>query len=366
LIGISIVSVIVLLGVLIFAHELGHFLMAKRAGVGVLKFSLGFGPRILGRKFGETEYLLSLIPLGGYVKLLGESPGEELAEKDRKRSFLTQTVWKRIAIVAAGPLFNILLALTIFTLVNMTGLPVLTAEVGMTHPGSAAMESGIRAGDRITAIGGKAVTKWDEISEIVSDSNGMPLLITLQRDGLTREITVTPKAMKVRNLFGEEVESFKIGISPSTHTVVQRRNPLSAFGEGIRQTWMISKLTVISIVKMFQGVISPKTMGGPILIAQIAGAQVKEGIVPFLLFMALLSINLAILNLLPIPILDGGHLLFYGVEALTGREVNLRWREMAQQVGFALLILLMIFVFMLDIERLNIKFINDFIRTLTG
>ena len=366
MIGISIVSVIVLLGVLIFAHELGHFLMAKRAGVGVLKFSLGFGPRILGRKVGETEYLLSLIPLGGYVKLLGESPGEELAEADQKRSFLTQPVWKRIAIVAAGPVFNLLLALMIFTLVNMTGLPVLTAEVGMTHPGSAAMESGIRAGDRIMVIGGKSVTKWDEISEIVSDSNGMPLLITVQRDGLSREITVTPKAMKSRNLFGEEVESYKIGISPSPHTVVLRRNPLSAFGEGIRQTWMISRLTVISIVKMFQGVISPKTMGGPILIAQIAGAQVKEGIVPFLLFMALLSINLAILNLLPIPVLDGGHLLFYGIEALTGREVNLRWREMAQQVGIALLILLMIFVFMLDIERLNIKFINDFIRTFTG
>jgi regulator of sigma E protease len=354
------------LGVLIFAHELGHFLMAKRAGVGVLKFSLGFGPRILGKKIGETEYLLSLIPLGGYVKLLGESPGEELTQEDQKRSFQAQTVWKRIAIVAAGPVFNVLLAITIFTVVNMTGLPALTAEVGMTHPDSAAMEAGIEAGDRITAIGGKAVTKWDEISEIVSKSDGMPLLITLQRNGLPLEIKVTPKAMKTRNLFGEEVESYKIGISPTSHTVVQRRNPLSAFGEGIRQTWVISKLTVISIVKMFQGVVSPKTMGGPILIAQIAGAQVKEGVVPFLLFMALLSINLAILNLLPIPVLDGGHLLFYGIEALTGREVNLRWREIAQQVGFALLILLMIFVFMMDIERLNIKFIDDLIRTLTG
>jgi regulator of sigma E protease len=228
------------------------------------------------------------------------------------------------------------------------------------------MESGIEAGDRITAIGGKSVTKWDEISEIVSKSDGMPLLITLQRNGLPLDIKVTPKAMKTRNLFGEEVELYKIGISPTSHTVVQRRNPLSAFGEGIRQTWVISKLTVISIVKMFQGVVSPKTMGGPILIAQIAGAQVKEGVVPFLLFMALLSINLAILNLLPIPVLDGGHLLFYGIEALTGREVNLRWREIAQQVGFALLILLMIFVFMMDIERLNIKFIDDLIRTLTG
>jgi len=148
-------------------------------------------------------------------------------------------------------------------------------------------------------------------------------------------------------------------------TVIERQDPLSAFSRGLRQTWMISKLTVISIIKMFQGVVSPKSLGGPILIAQIAGAQVREGIIPFILFMAMLSINLAILNLLPIPVLDGGHLLFYLVEMATGREVNLRWREKAQQVGFVLLILLMVFVFMMDIERLNIKMINDFIRMIT-
>jgi regulator of sigma E protease len=366
LIGISVVSVVVLLGVLIFAHELGHFLMAKRAGVGVLKFSLGFGPRIIGKKIGETEYLLSLIPLGGYVKLLGESPGEELPEEDARRSFLNQTVWKRISIVAAGPVFNLLLALLIFTIVNMIGLPVLTPEVGSLQVNSAAMEAGMKAGDRIIVIDEKTITKWDEISETITVSKERPLRITVRRDAATLDFMVTPRPMKIRNLFGEEVESYKIGISPSPHTVIERRNPLSAFGEGIRQTWVISKLTVVSLFKMFQGIISPKTMGGPILIAQIAGAQAKEGIVQFLLFMALLSINLAILNLLPIPVLDGGHLLFYGIELVTGREINIRWREMAQQVGFVLLILLMVFVFMMDIERLNIRFINDFIRPFTG
>jgi regulator of sigma E protease len=172
--------------------------------------------------------------------------------------------------------------------------------------------------------------------------------------------------MKTRNLFGEEVESYKIGISPSSNTIIERRNPLSAFGEGIRQTYVISKLTVISIYKMFQGVISPKTLGGPILIAQIAGAQAKEGFVPFFLFMALLSINLAVLNLLPIPVLDGGHLFFYAIELVTRREVSVRWQEMAQQVGFVVLIMLMVFVFMMDIERLNIKYISDFIKLITG
>jgi len=366
LIGISIVSVVVLLGVLIFAHELGHFLMAKRAGVGVLKFSLGFGPKIFGKKIGETEYLLSLIPLGGYVKLLGESPGEELPEADARRSFLKQPVWKRIAIVAAGPVFNLLLALSIFTVVNMIGLPVLTPEIGSVQSDSAAMEAGIKAGDRIVAMNGTAVTKWDEISKIVTAGREKPVRIVIHRDGSDLEITVIPRPMKSQNLFGEEVESFKIGISPSSRTVIERRNPVSALGEGLRQTWVVAKLTVVSIYKMFQGVISPKTLGGPILIAQIAGTQAKEGVVSFMLFMALLSINLAVLNLLPIPVLDGGHLLFYGIELLTGREVDIRWREMAQQVGFVLLILLMIFVFMLDIERLNIKFINDLIRTFTG
>lgn len=366
LIGINIISVIVLLGVLIFVHELGHFLMAKRSGVGVLKFSLGFGPRIIGKKIGETEYLLSLIPLGGYVKLLGESPGEELSADEDKRSFLKQPVRKRIGIVAAGPVFNLLLAILIFTVVNMAGLPVLIADIGEVQDGSAAMSAGIKKGDRVTAIDRDAVTKWDEISEKISESKGKALLITIKRDALTLSLTVTPKLVKATSIFGEAVEAYKIGISPTGRTVIERKNPLSASWTGLRQTWMISKLTFVSIVKMFQGIVSPKSLGGPIMIAQIAGSQVKEGIVPFILFMALLSINLAILNLLPVPVLDGGHLLFYLVEAVTGHEVNLRWREMAQQVGFFLLILLMIFVFMMDIERLNIKIINDFVKMLTG
>ncbi|MBU1149956.1 MAG: RIP metalloprotease RseP [Proteobacteria bacterium] len=366
MIGISIISVVVLLGVLIFAHELGHFLMAKWAGVGVMKFSLGFGPRIVGRKIGETEYLLSLIPLGGYVKLLGEAPGEELSPEDEKRAFLKQPVLKRIGIVAAGPVFNLLLAVAIFTVVNMVGLPVLTSEIGALQPASAAMESGMKEGDMIISLDGKSVSKWDEISEIIGRSEGKPLRVTVSRDGRPMEIPVIARLMKTKNIFGEEVETYKIGISPSPRTVIERHNPLSALGKGLRQTWMIGKLTLISIGKMFQGVVSPKSMGGPILIAQIAIAQVKEGIIPFIVFMALLSINLAILNLLPVPVLDGGHLFFFMIELVTGREVNVRWREMAQQIGFALLILLMIFVFMLDIDRMNIKVISDFIQKITG
>jgi len=359
-IGVSIISLIILLGVLIFAHEVGHFLVAKYSGVGVLKFSLGFGPRLIGRKVGETEYLISVIPLGGYVKLLGESAGEELSEKDEARSFLKQSVAKRIAIVAAGPIFNFLLAIVIFTIVYMAGVPALTTTIGGVQEGTPAFKAGIREGDVITAINGKEITRWEEIKEIITKSNGKELNIAIKRDGQIMDISLRPALLKNQNIFGEEIESYMIGVSPSSQqTVILRMNPLMAFWTSLKQTWFISKLTVLSVVKILEGVVSPRTLGGPILIAQIAGAQVKEGIIPFMLFMALLSINLAILNLFPIPILDGGHLMFYLIEAITGREINVKWREMAQQVGFVILIILMIFVFIMDIERLNINFLDD-------
>jgi len=356
---VSILSVIVLLGVLIFVHELGHFLTAKYTGVGVLKFSLGFGPRIIGKKIGETEYLLSLIPLGGYVKLLGESEDDVLSEGDQSRSFLVQPIWKRMLIVAAGPVFNFLLATVIFTIVQIWGLPVLLPQIGNIQEGSAALRAGLLKADTITAIDGKQINRWTDMAELINDSGGKVLALTIKRGEIVQAVSVMPTLFKVKNIFGEEVNSYKIGISPSSATRIERRNPVSALTEGVKQTWVVSKLTLLSVVKMLQGVISPKTLGGPIMIAQLAGSQIKEGVIPFVLFMAMLSINLAVLNLLPIPILDGGHLFFYLIEAVTGKEVSIKWRERAQQVGFALLIILMLFVLVMDVERLNIKFLQD-------
>jgi regulator of sigma E protease len=366
LIGTSIVSVIVLLSVLIFIHEFGHFIVAKLSGVGVLKFSLGFGPRVIGKKVGDTDYMLSLIPLGGYVKMVGEGPDDEVSPEEEKRSFLHQNVWKRISIVAAGPVFNLLLALLIFAVVNCYGLPVLAPQIGEIQPNSAAFESGMKTADTITEINKRSVRKWDDISEAVSKSDGRTISVTVRRDSVLLTIPVTPRMMETKNIFGEAVKSYKIGISPSGETFIERSSPFSSLAAAFAQTWRISKLTILSIIKMFQGVISPKTMGGPIFIAQLAGAQAKQGIVPFMLFMALLSINLGILNLLPIPMLDGGHLFFLGIELITGREVNVRFREVAQQIGFTVLVLLMVFVFLVDIERLNIRFISDFVKKFTG
>jgi regulator of sigma E protease len=366
LIGISIVSMIILLGVLIFAHEFGHFIVAKKSGVGVLKFSLGFGPKIFGKKIGETEYVLSAFPLGGYVKLLGESEVEGLSEEEQQRSFSKQPVLKRIMIVAAGPAFNFLLAIVIFTIVYMAGIPILTSEIGTVQENSAAYEAGLKQGDVITAIDGERISQWNRLAETISTSAGRTLNLSFNRNGVVQDLTVKPKLQKSKNIFGEEVDSYKLGISPAPKTVIERLNPLEAAWTSLKQTWMISKLTVVSLVKIMEGVVSPKTLGGPILIAQMAGTQAREGIIPFILFMALLSINLAVLNLLPVPILDGGHLLFYLIEIVKGSEVSVKWREIANQVGFVLLIILMIFVFMMDIDRLDIKAVNEFTKFFTG
>jgi regulator of sigma E protease len=357
---------IILLGVLIFAHEFGHFIMAKKSGVGVLKFSLGFGPKIFGKRIGETEYLLSAIPLGGYVKLLGESDVDGLSEEEQRRSFSRQSVAKRILIVAAGPVFNFLLAIVIFTIVYMVGIPTLTGEIGTIQENSAAEAAGLKPGDVVVAIDGAQITRWNRLAETISSSEGRSLKISYERGGVRQELTVTPNLLKSKNIFGEEVDSYKLGISPAPKTVIDRLNPLEATWASLKQTWLISKLTLLSLVKIIEGVVSPKTLGGPILIAQMAGTQAREGLIPFVLFMALLSINLAILNLLPIPVLDGGHLLFYLIEIVKGSEVNLKWREMASQVGFVLLIMLMIFVFVMDIDRLNIKAIDEFTKFFTG
>src|SRR5665647_1798046 len=352
----------VLLGILIFVHELGHFLAARIGGVGVLKFSLGFGPKIVGKKIGETEYVLSWIPLGGFVKLLGESGTEELLPEDEERSFLKQPTWKRLLIVLAGPVFNFLLAIVIFFIVFMYGLPTLIPVIGQMSPGSSALEAGLVTGDKILTLNDEKITYWEEIKPIITKSKGIDIKVVVQRGNEEKIFIVKPKLSKAKNIFGEEESTYLIGVSPAGNVVVERKNPLMAIVSSVGKTWEISKLTVISVVKMIEGVISPRTLGGPIFIAQVAGAQVKEGLVPFILFMAILSINLGVINLFPIPVLDGGHIFFYLIEMVTRREIPIKIKEISQQIGFVVLLMLMLFVIMIDIERLNIKPINDVLK----
>jgi regulator of sigma E protease len=353
LIGINIISVIILLGVLIFVHEFGHFIVAKRLGVGVLKFSLGFGPKLVGRKYGETDYVISAIPLGGYVKLLGESEGEELSAEDQKRSFLNQSSWRRIAIVAAGPLFNFIFAFIAFAVIYSIGVPVATSKIGNVFEDTPAYAAGLKEGDRIISIDGTEIEKWGELSEIISGSGGKKLEIAVEREGKVLEFSVNPRPTEKSTIFGEKVDSYAIGIEISSETVIERLDPIRATGEGILQTWWYTKLTYLSLVKIIQRVVSPKTLGGPIFIAKMSGDYARQGLVPFLFFMAVLSVNLGVLNLLPIPVLDGGHIMFYLIEAVTRREIKTKWREAAQQVGFFLLILLIFWVTYNDIVKIS-------------
>jgi regulator of sigma E protease len=232
------------------------------------------------------------------------------------------------------------------------GVPSLTSKVGDIQEGSAAFKAGIEKGDSIIAIDGGKITLWSEMADIIRNSEGRELNFEIERGTKILHIGVNPEKASGVNVFGEEVTTYQIGISSSQEMVIKRFNPLQAFLQGLGQTWSITELVVVGIYKIFEGVVSPRELGGPILIAKMSGEFAKQGIIPFVFFMAFLSINLGVLNLLPIPVLDGGHLMFYVIEIVTGREVNIKWREMAQQVGFFLLIMLMIFVFWNDIVRI--------------
>ena len=347
----SIQSAVVGLGVLIVFHEFGHFLFAKLSGVGVLTFSVGFGPKLWVKKKGETEYALSAFPLGGYVKMVGEDPEEEVKAVDLERSFAHKSLLKRTAIVAAGPGFNLLLAVFLLMVVFLFyGVPVLSNLVGAVEPDSPAAQAGIQKGDRIVAVDGQAVTAWDDLSSAIKQSGGQPLALRVQRSGEEMAMTVQPRKREVKNIFGELKEDWMIGIG--SQVSIEKGDPGLAVSKAFIQTYEYSKLTLIGLYKMITREVSPRNLGGPILIAQMAGQQAQEGIGSFLAFLAVLSINLGVLNLLPVPVLDGGHLFFFAVEAIIGRPVSLKYREKAQQVGIFLLLLLMIFAFANDIFRL--------------
>jgi len=361
--GITLLSFVVVLGVLIFFHEFGHFLIARLFGVGVEKFSLGFGPRLIGKKIGRTDYRISAIPLGGYVKMVGEEPDADVAPADIAISFTHKHVLKRMCIVAAGPFFNILLAVIIFfSIFLISGLFILKASVGEVREGSPAFAAGLKTGDEITAIDGTRVSNWNDMTETIGASNGKTLKINVKRAGRDLVFQITPELIPAKNIFGEDIKRYIIGISSSGEFYTQKLNLFQAMAESFRQTYNIIELMVVILGKLITGVISTDTIGGPIMIAKMAGDQAKSGIENLIFFIALISVNLAIINLLPIPILDGGHLLFFFIEAVKGHPVSLKVREVAQQIGLFIILLLVILVFYNDIFRYK----DDILRFFKG
>jgi regulator of sigma E protease len=350
-------SFILVLGLLIFVHELGHFLFAKLFGVRVLKFSLGFGPRLAGKVIGETEYVISAFPLGGFVKMFGENPDEqEISSEDRDVSFAHKPVWQRFLVVLAGPLFNLIFSVVLFFMVfTFVGIPtsVDTTRIGKVNEDSPAALAGMQVDDIILYIDNIETLGWLDVLEAVKSSEGKPINVVVQRGSERSTLEIVPAIDVVKNVFGEEVEQrFMIGIMKADELTYEKSDIFGAFERACLQTWMYITLTVMGFVKIIQQVVPASEIGGPILIAQIAGEQMKAGWLNLIYFMSLLSVNLGILNLLPIPVLDGGHLVFLTIEGLRRKPMNERAQIIAQQVGIGLLGSLMVFVFYNDIARL--------------
>lgn len=348
----SILGAILLFGFVIFIHELGHFIFAKISGVKVLKFSLGFGPKIIGKKIGDTEYLISAFPLGGYVKMLGEDTEDEVENSEKKRSYSNQPVYKRASIIFAGPIFNLLTAVVIFFFIFMIGIPALLPVIGEVMPDTPAARAMLLKGDKVIEIDGKPIKQWEDMTEIIYRSANKTLSLKIQRGSEVIDVSITPESKKVKDIFGEERETGLIGVKPSGDTIKIKQNIPNAIKNAFLRTWEICALTVVGIIKLIQRILPAETIGGPILIFQLAEKQAAAGILNFFAFAALISINLGILNLLPIPILDGGHLLFLGIEAIRKKPLSDKTMMIAQRIGLALIISLMIFAFYNDIFRL--------------
>ncbi len=435
----TIIAGILMLGVLVFVHELGHFLVAKMCGVKVLKFSLGFGPKLVSRQRGETEYQICVIPLGGYVQMLGEGAGEdgedaELTPEEEKRSFAKKPVSNRLAIVLAGPVMNLVLPLLILPISYLIGVQLPSyfdepACVGYVVPDTAAQRAGFLAGDCITDVNNLPVSSWSNTNKVFVGQAGVPLQFKIERNNHTQTLTVPAEnnslegmqalgllprqdarigglapdmpAMKaglkendlILSVAGVPVASWYdlksivqksgevaipvvvdrggdqvsielvperreeggdllLGIAPLQSSQFKRFTFGDAIVEGAHRTWELIELTVVFVQKLFTGNVSTKNIGGPITVVQIAGQAAQTDIAAIISVLAFISIQLGILNLLPIPILDGGHILFYAIELIIRRPLSVRAREMAQQIGMAMLLMLMVLAFYNDIMRL--------------
>ena len=354
------------LTIVVFFHELGHFLVARWAGVRVLTFSLGFGPELFG--FNDrtgTRWKLSAIPLGGYVKFFGDAseastPASSvlaaMSEKERQDSFHHKSVARRAAIVAAGPIANFILAIVIFAcLFTFYGKPNTSARVDTVQPSSAAAAAGFKPGDVVTKIDGQTIETFVDMQRIVSTRAGEELHFTVKRGDRVENLTATPELREVKDSFNNVHKIGVLGISrsstPGEHAV-ERVDPATGLWLGVKETWFVAKSTILYIGDIFTRRASTDQLGGPIRIAQISGQVATIGLAALVHLTAMLSVSIGLLNLFPVPMLDGGHLLFYAVEAIRGRPLSERSQEMGFRVGLALVLMLMVFATYNDILHL--------------
>ena len=357
-----VVPFLFVLTIVVFFHELGHFLVARWCGVRVLTFSIGFGPELLG--FNDrhgTRWKLSAIPLGGYVKFFGDEnaasvPDSEtisqMSEEERRESFFFKPVAQRAAIVAAGPIANFLLAIVIFAGVfTFYGKQATPARVETVQPSSAAQAAGFKPADLIVSINGKKIETFTDMQRVVSASAGETLDIEVDRGGARLRLKATPALTELKDNFGNVHRIGVLGITGAREPPV-RVDPLTAVKLGVEETWFVVERTLSYIGGVVTGRESADQLGGPIRIAQVSGQVATAGFVALIHLAAVLSISIGLLNLFPIPLLDGGHLLFYVIEAVRGRPLSDRAQEVGFRIGLAIVLLLMIFATFNDILHL--------------
>jgi regulator of sigma E protease len=354
-----VVPFLAILSVVVFVHELGHYLIARLNGVRVDVFSIGFGTELFGwTDRANTRWKISALPLGGYVKMRGDADPTssliDLSARPEPDSFPAKSVGRRATIVAAGPLANFVFAiLTLALLFALVGRPFTPAEVGDVQPDSAAAAADLRPGDRIVAVDGEALESFEQLQAIVRDAPGERLAFTIERAGQRREIEVVPRETEITDRFGQTHRIGLIGVSRSG-VEFRRSDPATALLEGTAETFQLIGGTLQAVGQMIVGSRTTDELGGPLRIAQMSGEIAKDGVVPAIWFTAILSINLGLINLFPIPMLDGGHLVMYGIEAVRGRPLNERSQEIAFRFGLALVLTLMVFATWNDLVHLNV------------
>jgi regulator of sigma E protease len=361
-----IVPFLFVLTIVVFFHELGHFLVARWCGIRVLVFSLGFGPEIAGfnDRYG-TRWKISAVPLGGYVKFFGDdnaastpdhAAAAEMSESEKKDSFVFQPVPSRAAVVAAGPIANFVLAVLIFAGIFMVvGKQTATARVDAVQAGSAAEAAGFKPGDLVVSIDADKIDSFSDMQRIVSVSSGEPLKIVVERNGQPVTLTATPQLKEIKDNFGNSHRLGVLGISRSMAAgdiKTQNFGPLMAVVMGAKETWFVVDRTLSYLGGVFTGREPADQLGGPIRIAQVSGQVASAGFVALIHLTAVLSVSIGLLNLFPIPLLDGGHLLFYGIEAARGRPLSERAQEVGFRIGLAIVVMLMIFATFNDILHL--------------
>jgi regulator of sigma E protease len=369
--GSYLIPFLIVLSVVVFVHEFGHFWIARRCGVKVETFSIGFGPELWARvdKLG-TRWRVALLPLGGYVKMFGDADpssfgpdekAQELTAAEKKIAFFAQPVWKRFSIVFAGPAANYVFAILLLAgLFFINGQPYTSTKVATVVEDTAAAKAGFKEGDVILNVDGGKIDSFEDLKRVISLNTGTPVVVGLEREGRPMEITVTPDVVRATDRLGGDHTSGRLGVA-STEKVFRDLGPVEAIRESFVQTWNITSDTLKGVGQMIMGIRSAEELGGPLRIAEMSGKVAQDGVFALFWFIVVISINLGLINLFPIPLLDGGHLLFYIAEGLRGRPVSERVQEYGARFGVAALLSLMLFATWNDLVHLRVV---SFIRGL--